>query len=250
MSCPHSIDGSSLAILEEQVQAASTGSPVPVVAKLPLRPDIVHIAERVLRAGAAGVTLANRPAGLDIDIETMAPVMHRSVAGHGGPWIKYAVLAQVLAAYRRLGRPVSATGGATSASDIIKYLLAGAGSVQVCSAVMISGFQVITSMVEGIGAYVSSQGTTVQALIGKAAVFFLELEQIARGGDLVASVTPELCTDCGRCQGFCFHDAITPVDGAGRRQVDPGTCGGCGLCAEPRVCPVGAIRMISRGSPV
>jgi heterodisulfide reductase subunit A len=60
----------------------------------------------------------------------------------------------------------------------------------------------------------------------------------------VASVDPQLCTDCGVCYATCPYDAISPQEGhEGRRVavIDPATCKGCGGCAP--VCPERAINL-------
>ena len=58
----------------------------------------------------------------------------------------------------------------------------------------------------------------------------------------VATVDPELCTDCGTCYETCPYDAISAAElQPGRRTatIDPATCKGCGGCAP--LCPERAI---------
>jgi MinD superfamily P-loop ATPase len=53
----------------------------------------------------------------------------------------------------------------------------------------------------------------------------------------LAVIDPDICTQCGECEGVCRFDAISYADD--RYLVDPLDCEGCGYCA--RVCPVDAI---------
>jgi heterodisulfide reductase subunit A len=58
----------------------------------------------------------------------------------------------------------------------------------------------------------------------------------------VATVDPEICTDCGTCYPACPYDAISPrAEPSGKRVavIDPATCKGCGGCAP--ICPERAI---------
>jgi len=58
----------------------------------------------------------------------------------------------------------------------------------------------------------------------------------------VATVDPEVCTDCGTCYAVCPYDAIAPREGMDGKRVaviDAATCKGCGGCAP--LCPERAI---------
>jgi len=64
------------------------------------------------------------------------------------------------------------------------------------------------------------------------------LESHVFEGAWVASLDPDVCTDCGLCSEYCRFDAIS-VNGAGRLRIDPFKCEGCRLCE--RICPAEAI---------
>jgi NAD-dependent dihydropyrimidine dehydrogenase PreA subunit len=58
------------------------------------------------------------------------------------------------------------------------------------------------------------------------------------GGDLMAyKINPDVCINCGACEGECPMGAISEKDD--KRFIDPDTCAGCGVCVS--VCPVEAI---------
>ena len=61
-----------------------------------------------------------------------------------------------------------------------------------------------------------------------------------------ATIDPEKCTGCGRCEELCRFEAISatgPVNshGSATCRVDPPVCEGCGVCA--RFCPAQAITL-------
>jgi MinD superfamily P-loop ATPase len=60
-------------------------------------------------------------------------------------------------------------------------------------------------------------------------------------GAWVASINPELCTDCGICSEYCRFDAIS-LNASGNLNIDPFKCEGCRLCE--RICPSGAIQSV------
>ena len=62
-------------------------------------------------------------------------------------------------------------------------------------------------------------------------------------GGVVASLDPEICTQCGECDEACRYDALA-LDDDGNLYVDETACEGCGVCSH--VCPVDAITMNDR----
>jgi len=63
-------------------------------------------------------------------------------------------------------------------------------------------------------------------------------------GSQIAAITPELCTECGRCAAVCRFDAIRKNNGC--YTVDVTACEGCATCKTQ--CPNNAIVMHPRVS--
>lgn len=245
LSCPHAVEPEVYRRLAEIVEAVASAINLPLIAKLPSRPDLLEIVNAVMQAGARGVTLCNRNQGLDIDIESTAPLEPGSLAGHGGPWSKYAVLAQIVQVYRNLKVSISGTGGINSDTDALKYFLAGAQTVQICSGLIINGYELIGKIVKGIEAYLNRRGySSVRDIVGIAAAKVLDVGEIRRGGSSHARIDEAQCNGCGRCIRICFHGAISQESEVCK--VLPELCSGCGLCAQSGVCPRGAIGFIEK----
>jgi dihydroorotate dehydrogenase len=64
----------------------------------------------------------------------------------------------VAEAAHHLSIPISATGGTMTGEDVIKYILLGATTVQVLSAVMVNGWEMIATMNRDIESYMERKG--------------------------------------------------------------------------------------------
>lgn len=135
------------------IRAVVAAVTIPVWVKLAPSSELVSQAVVCEQCGAAGVTLCNRMRGIDIDIESQRPILHGSYGGIGGPWAKYYTMKHVAEAAQAITIPISATGGAMTGEDVLKYILLGATTVQVLSAVMVNGWETIAAMNQEIRAY-------------------------------------------------------------------------------------------------
>jgi len=122
----------SAAAVIQAVRRNSDGR-TPIFAKLsPDVTSIVEIAESVVRAGAAGVTLINTLLGMVIDTGTMRPALAGLTGGLSGPAIRPVAVRcifQVRQAFPSL--PIIGAGGVRTGNDALEFLLAGASAVSV-----------------------------------------------------------------------------------------------------------------------
>jgi dihydropyrimidine dehydrogenase (NAD+) subunit PreA len=235
---------------------------VPVLAKLtPNITDITYIGVAAREGGADGLSLINTINSImGIDLTTLVPrpiVDGRSShGGYCGPAVKPIALNMVsaIAKHPKIGIPVSGIGGVASWQDAAEFLLLGASSVQVCTAIMHYGFRIVEDMADGLSNWMDERGfATLEDVRGKS------LERVKDWGDLnlnykvIANIHEEKCIGCHLCYVACedgAHQSIRLVEGAKIPQILEDRCVGCNLCML--VCPVqGCITMdeIPTGRP-
>ena len=129
---------------------------LPIWAKM--TPDILDITEpakAAMEGGASGVAAINTiPSILNIDLETLAPMP--TVEGHSTPggYSYYAVKPIALRMVSQLGigvpdAEISGIGGVISSREAIEFILMGSSTVQVCTGVMLQGYEMVDEMCEG-----------------------------------------------------------------------------------------------------
>jgi len=258
LSCPHGpLVMSEQDVNQEMVvttQRVKNQVKIPVIPKMtPQATNPLAVAKNLEEVGADALVVFNRFTGLDIDIESQKPIMHGGYAGHGGPWSIHYSLRWISAFFPVLKIPLSGSGGVTTGEDVVKYLLAGATTVQVCSAVILEGYQIINRLREGLINFMERKGySRVDEFRGKAANRILGLEEVDRRHLVAAVIDSNQCNGCGICQQVCFCRAIhflpeSSAEGCGRHKVYSvriELCDGCGLCSE--LCPQKAISLINK----
>jgi len=222
----------------EITHAVATAVKVPVMIKVtPQVTDLVAFSGRLKEAGASAVTLTNRFIGFVPDIETGKPLIYGQ-AGVGGPWIKPLTLRwinEVRKAYKE-DIFIAGTNGAYDWRDVVMFVMSGAHIVEMCSAVMVYGYEWLGKQVKGLETFMDEKGyKTIDDMRGIASDAALTYAQMPHER---ARVNPDYCNNCGRCLKACFYKAMQPGDEHTWVQED--NCIGCGGCYS--VCPVpGAI---------
>ena len=244
--------GQSEELIEKFTRAARKGTSLPVLAKLtPNITDMVPMAHAAKRGGADGISAINTINSITgVDIETLVAqpaVQGKSiVGGYSGPAVKPIALRFVsdLSGCDELkGLHISGMGGIETWRDALEFLLLGAGSVQMTTAVMQYGYRIIDDLLEGLAEYMKRKGIrSVKDLIGGAARTVVDHQSIERGTIVFPVFYTELCSGCGRCYVSCLdggHHAIKFDPETRRPKLDGSKCVGCHLCRL--VCRFGAI---------
>ncbi|MEK7384164.1 MAG: NAD-dependent dihydropyrimidine dehydrogenase subunit PreA [Elusimicrobiota bacterium] len=261
--CPHGMSergmGAAVGQVPEYVKRVTEfvkeRSCVPVLVKLtPNIADIRHPARAAKKGGADGISLINTINSLmGVDVETLRPkfavggkIAHGGYCGPAVKPIALNMLSQIAVDRETSGLPLSGIGGISTWSDAVEFLLLGASSVQLCTAVMHHGFRIIEDLNAGLEGWMRRRGfSRLTDFIGRAAASVVEWKDLDLNYKTVAEIDAASCIGCQVCFVACndgSHQCIDLRRGSRVPRVRAADCVGCNLCAL--VCPVdGCITM-------
>ena len=142
----------------------------PIITKLsPNQTDIASNAKRCIEAGSDGLAVINTVMGMAIDIEKQKPVIGNNQGGLSGPAIKPIALLKVHQVYqvsKKYNIPIIGQGGIVSAKDAIEFIIAGADTIGIGTALFYDPL-VCQDINEGISKYLLEHNLKdVQSLVG------------------------------------------------------------------------------------
>ncbi len=247
---------------------------LPVIVKLtPNVSNIVMPARAAVAAGANALSLINTInsiVGVDLDTLELTPSI-AGKGGHGGyagPAVKPIALNMLTALATdevviKSGLPISGMGGITTWEDAAQFLLLGASSLQLCTAVMHYGYRIIEDLCDGLSNWMDEKGfKTVAEVTGRSLHRISDFKDLDLSFRAVARIHTEKCIKCNLCYVSCndaAHQCIDLVSREGKVvqpfSYDPRSngkheavdtrpqpvvreedCVGCRLCYN--VCPV------------
>ena len=204
-----------------------------------------------MRGGADGIAAINTIKsiiGVNPHTYVSAPAVHgmSAVGGYSGNAVRPIALRFIA----ELGQNpnlkdmhISAMGGVETWRDALEFILLGAGSIQVTTAVMQYGYRIIDDLKAGLNMYLAEMGVSgVSEIMGKGLESVSDTtEVLERDTVLFPKFKHEKCIGCGRCMISCAdggHQAIR-MDADRNPVLDGKKCVGCHLCLL--VCPERAI---------
>ncbi|MDB9866099.1 dihydroorotate dehydrogenase [Candidatus Thioglobus sp.] len=142
----------------------------PIITKLsPNQTDIASNALRCIDAGSDGLAVINTVMGMAIDIEKQKPVIGNNQGGLSGPAIKPIALLKVHQVYqvsKKYNIPIIGQGGIVSANDAIEFIIAGADTVGIGTALFYDPL-VCQEINKGVSKYLTEHNLKdVQSLVG------------------------------------------------------------------------------------
>jgi len=236
--------GKSIEPLVEVARSLRSAVEAPIWMKIsPNTPDIEALAIAVSEYVDAFVAINSFGPVLDFDIENPIPELG-SDYGQGwlsGPPILPIALRIVYQILSVRDKPVIGVGGISKGVDAIKFIMAGASAVQVCSAAIRSGHSVYGKIAAEIGDWLETHGYSSIEKIG--GLYKKRLgEQRTFDRIPVMSIDPEKCTGCKACIERCIQGAIYMKNETAA--VIAENCIGCGFCQD--FCPQSAMQLMDR----
>ncbi len=142
----------------------------PIITKLsPNQTDIAANAVRCIEAGSDGLAVINTVMGMAVDVETKKPVIGNNRGGLSGPAIKPIALLKVHQVYqvsKKHNVPIIGQGGIVSAKDAIEFIIAGADTVGIGTALFYDPL-VCTKINSGISQYLEDNNIkNLDSLVG------------------------------------------------------------------------------------
>jgi len=258
--CPHgmcergmgSAVGQEPTVLKTIVEWVKEASNIPVITKL--TPNVSNITDPGLAAtlgGTDAISLINTIKsiiGIDLDTYAPYPVVNGkgTNGGYCGPAVKPIAMHMIkeLAQHRQIGKiPISGIGGVETWRDVVEFILLGATSVQVCTAVMHYGFGIVREMETGLRKFMDEKGyQTIYDFAGLALPNITEWKHLDLNYKIIAEIDETKCIGCELCYIACedgAHQAINQnnTDAIIRvPSIIEENCVGCNLCSL--VCPV------------
>lgn len=194
---------------------------VPVLAKL--TPNVTNVREvgrAVKRGGADGISLINTINSImGVDVNSFVPRPNvggfGSHGGYCGPAVKPIALHFVseIATDPQIGLPISGIGGIRNWQDAVEFVLLGATSMQVCTAVMHRGFGVIKAMTKGLEQWLAQKGfDSLDDARGLATPRIKPWGELDLNYRVVAEINEATCIHCGICYASCDDGCYQAVN--------------------------------------
>ncbi len=152
------------------VAACRAQTSKPIITKLsPNQTNIAENARLCIEAGTDGFAVINTVMGMAIDVEARTPIIGNVQGGLSGPAIKPIALLKTKQVYevaKQHNVPIIGQGGITTANDALEFLIAGATTVGLGTALFYDPL-LCTKINAGIADYLARHGlTSVADVVG------------------------------------------------------------------------------------
>ncbi len=258
VSCPHmspethrgSLIGQDSELVSLITKNVKENCSIPVMVKLtPNVTSIPSITNAAKNGGADAISAINTVLSLiGVDIETGIPMPSSqgksTFGGYSGPGVRPIALRVVAEIAQTVDLPISGVGGVNSWKSAIEFMMVGATTVQVCTAIMWRGYKIVNNWKEGLLSFIERKGyVSLNEFIGKSLQYIHPFSDFETEPSIKARVThPDSCNGCGKCVTSCGDGAFNAIALEGNDvMIDDTICDGCGLCVN--ICPQNVISM-------
>lgn len=227
--------------LYEFVHAAVDAVSIPVMTRLPynLVASTPHL-RAVERAGLRAICAIESLRALSgVDLETKTTLMP-TYGGYTGRHIRPISLAATATLAQLTDLPICGVGGVEDYRSILEFIMLGAVTAQLGSAIMLYGYDLITKTVRALDDWMDAHRyDDYSAITGAALSSLTPYEKAAHRHGVCRMTQPCARADCALCARGCMYNAlIMESDGV---HLDPSLCTGCGLCVQR--CPHGLFHL-------
>ena len=249
--------GSNPDLCRAYCKAVRESTHLPFMAKMtPNITDMCVPAIASIEGGADGISAINTIKSIinvDLDKKVGLPIINgkSSISGYSGKAVKPVALrfiAQMRSHPQLKNLEISGIGGIETWEDAAEFILLGAKTLQVTTAIMQYGYRIVEDLCEGLSYYMEEQGVDhLEDLVGAALPNMIPAEELDRDYIVYPSIDADRCVGCGRCVVSCFdgaHQAMEWDEESRRPHCNHDKCVGCLLCGL--VCPVSAITLGER----
>ena len=174
LSCPHVKKlgmevGDDPQMVESVVKSAKASTTKPVFVKVGIgNANLLDISQAAVNAGADGITAINTIRAMKISIDNFVPILSNKIGGLSGRSIKPIAIRCVYELSNKLNVPIIGCGGVSSWEDAVEFMIAGATSFQVGTAIGLDGVGIFNSIKSGVVEYLKKKGyQSVKELIGR-----------------------------------------------------------------------------------
>lgn len=175
LSCPHVQKlgmevGDDPQMVNSIVKATKSNTTKPVLVKVGIgSANIIDVSQAAINAGADGITAINTIRAMKISIDNFTPILSNKVGGLSGTSIKPIAIRCVYELSKKFKVPIIGCGGISSWEDAVEFMVAGAKSFQLGTAIGFGDLSIFNSINSGILKYLEKKGyQSVNELIGRA----------------------------------------------------------------------------------
>jgi dihydroorotate dehydrogenase (NAD+) catalytic subunit len=175
LSCPHVAKvglevGDDPELVKKIVKTAKNTTNAPIIAKVGLgTTNYQKTVEAAIASGVDAITAINTVRAMAIDVETQRPILSNKIGGLSGTPIKPIALRCVYEISSNFDIPIIGCGGISTWEDAIEFILAGASTVQLGSAIGDNWIDVFDNINNGIANYMEKKNySKIEEMIGLA----------------------------------------------------------------------------------